>query len=206
MPGAFVETSEVALIVSRVHDIRIGRIRRDISRFPTTHGVPIGEIDRPLITAAGYSYCAVVLLRAIDVIGGSIVGNNMIKLRGWLIILTCPRLATIQGDRYTAIVGSNHAPRILGIYPQSMVVAVGYFDFVETAATVRRSVEVHIQNVDRLLILRIGNDVHVIPGALDKAVTPVNELPSLTAIVGTVKTTILRFDQGIHPLGVGGHS
>src|SRR6266704_3078951 len=88
----------------------------------------------------------------------------MVELRGWLVIFACPGLASVETYRHSAVVENNHATRILGVNPHAMVVAMRNFDFVERVAAIGRSVEIYVGDVDRIGVLRIGDDVHVIPG------------------------------------------
>src|SRR5208337_8096 len=80
--------------------------------------------------------------------------------------------------------------------------AVRNFDLVEVAPTVGGFEELYIQHVQRIGILRIGDDVHVVPRPLKQAVAAVYEIPCVAAIVGTVKAAVFSFDQRVHAFGV----
>src|SRR5439155_24721998 len=94
LSSAFVETSDISLVIPGVNNIGIGRIRRDISGFPTAHRIPVGAPYGSVIIADGDSDRAVVLLCAIHVIRRSGIGNHMVELRRGLIVLSRPGLPT----------------------------------------------------------------------------------------------------------------
>src|SRR5208282_2574502 len=118
-----------------------------------------------------------------------------------------PVLAAIQSDGYAAVVRGDHAPRILGIDPQPMVVAMGNFYFVEEMAAVSGFEGLHIHHIDNVFVFRVGNDVHVIPRTLPQAVAGVDEVPGFAAIIGAIESAvgIARLNQGIDTIGAGPH-
>ena len=130
----------------------------------------------------------------------------MVELRGWLVIFACPGLASIETHRHSTVVGNNHATRILGVNPHAVVVAMRNFDFVERVAAIGRSIEIYVGDVDRIGVLWIGDDVHVIPGTLPIGTIAVDEIPGLAAIVRTIDAAFGCFNEGIHAIRVGGHS
>ena len=44
-------------------------MRRDVARFPSPYRVPVGALDQTVVAAGGDGHSAVVLLRAVDVVG-----------------------------------------------------------------------------------------------------------------------------------------
>src|SRR5438128_930796 len=112
LAGPLVEAGNQALVVAGVHNVRVWRIGRNVTRLSAAYRVPIGTIDGTVVAAAGDSDGAVVLLRAIDVVRRTSIGNYVIELRRRLVILAGPSLATIQTHGYAAIVGNDHATRI----------------------------------------------------------------------------------------------
>ena len=129
----------------------------------------------------------------------------MIELRRRLVIFPRPILAPIQRHSHTTVVRRNHAPRIARIDPQSMVVAVGNFDFIKQMAAVSRLETLHIHDIDHVLISGIGKDVHVIPRPLPQAVARIDEIPSLAAIIRPVEPAIriASLDQSVDAIRVG---
>src|SRR2546425_2414754 len=130
----------------------------------------------------------------------------MVELRGWLIILARAGLAAVETNGNAAFVGNYDASRILGINPHAVIVAVRKFDFVERVTAIGRSVEIYVGDVDRIGVLWIGDDVHVIPGTLPIGTIAVDEIPGLAAIVRTIDAAFGCFNEGIHAIRVGGHS
>src|SRR5207237_9364307 len=116
----------------------------------------------------------------------------MVELRGWLVIFACPGLASIETHRHSAVVGNNHATRILGVNPHAMVVAVRNCDFVERVAAIGRSIEIYVGHVDRIRVLRIGHDVHVLTGALPSAPMSVAVLTRLARVPRALETGPVR--------------
>src|SRR5438132_7583696 len=119
----------------------------------------------------------------------------MVELRGWLVIFACPGLASVETYRHSAVVENNHATRILGVNPHAMVVAVMNFDFVERVTAIGRSVEIYVGDVDRIGVLWIGDDVHVIPGTLPIGPISVNRLPRFSAIIRAIEAAFGRFNK-----------
>ena len=203
LPVAFVVARNDAFIVASVDNVWIRRRGRNIARFSAPNRIPVGTIDCAVVAATRNRDGAVVLLRPVDIIRSTSVGNDVIELRGWLIVFTRPRLSTIEAHGGSAIIGGNHAPRISGINPQAVIVAMRHFDFVEVASAICGLVEIHIHHIDGVRFLRIGNDVHVIPGALLDGPALIHRLPGLAAIIGAIQSALMSFNQGIHAIGVG---
>ena len=127
-------------------------------------------------------------------IGSIGIGDHVIELGSGLVIFASPRLAAIERERDAAVVRRHHAPRILGINPQPVIVSVRNFYFVKAASAVGGLVKINIEEVHRVGILRIGDHVHVVPRPLLKGAVVIDQFPGLTTIVGTVKPTFLGFD------------
>ena len=202
---ALIESSQISLIITGINNVGIRRIWRDVPYFPAAHGIPIGATDRAFIAAAGDGNRAVVLLRAVDVVRRPSIGGDVVELRGRLILLQRPGLAAVKRDSRSAVIRSNHAARVFGINPESVVVAVRNLNLVEGAPTIGRSIEIHVQNVGRVGVLRIGDNVHVVPRTLGEAVVAIHELPSLPTVVRAVEPAFLGFNQRISTLGIGGN-
>src|SRR3989442_1191199 len=187
LAGALVETGNQALVVAGVNNVGVGRIGRDVARFPTAHRIPVGTIDGAVVAAAGDGDGAVVLLRPVDVVRSAGIGNDVIELRRGLIVLARPSFASIQTHSDATIVGNDHAGGIPGINPHAVVIAVWGPDLVEGAPAVGRFIEVHVGDINRVGILRVGDDVHVIPRTLPIRTTVVHQLPGFAAVVGTIE-------------------
>ena len=131
----------------------------------------------------------------------------MVELRRRLVILPSPGLASIQAYGCTAIVTGNHALRIPRIDPQPVIVAMRNLDLVEGTSAVGGLEELHIQDVNRVGILRIGDHMHVVPGPLIQAVTAIHQVPAVSAIVGAIEARIfiLRFNDRVYAIGIRRH-
>ena len=78
-----------------------------------------------------------------------------------------------------------------------------HFDFVEVASTVSGLVEIHIHYVDSVRFLRIGNDVHVVPGTLLDGTALIHRLPGLASVIGAIEAAFMSFNQRIHAIRIG---
>src|SRR5215469_61154 len=202
---SFVIARDQAGVVGRVHDIGFGRIGSDVARFPSPDRIPVRTIDETFVAPGGNGDGAVVLLRAVDVVGRAVVGNHVVELRRGLIILAAPGFAAVEGDGHAAIVGADHAPGISRINPETVIVAVRKLELVEGAAAVSRAVRIHVHHVDRVGILRVSDDVHVVPRTLNETVAAVYELPVVATIIGAIEAALRSFDEGIHSIRVRGY-
>ena len=198
-----VKARDVALIVAGIHNVRVGGIGGNVSRFPAADRVPFVAANRAFIAAAGNRHGGIILLRAVDVVRRPRVGDDVVELRGRLVVLACPGLAAIQADGNAPIVRGDHSFCILRIDPQAVIVAMRNFNFIEVAATIGGLEELHVGDVNSIRILRIGDYVHVVPRALKQAVAAVYEIPSVAAVIGAVESTgFLGFDNRVDSVGV----
>src|SRR5581483_6786815 len=63
----------------------------------------------------------------------------------------------------------------------------------------------HVGDVNRVRRLRIGKDVHVVPGALPVRAIRIDELPVLAAIVGAIESALRRLNQRIDAIRIRGN-
>src|SRR4029453_698003 len=87
------------------------------------------------------------------------------KLRGG-IILFGPGLAAVDRDVSAAVVGLDHALRIVRIDPQVMVITVSRTQLSIGLAAVRRFKETNIEDIDSVAAFRIGKNVSVVNRSL----------------------------------------
>ena len=149
----------------------------------------------PARGAAGGAHGGIVLLRAVDVVGKIVVERHAVELRGGLIVDARPGAAAVVGDVGAAVVALDHALRIVGRDPQIVIVAVRRADGGEGAAAVDRTVHADVERVDCVGVLRVGEDVAVIPGALAQDVLVVDLGPGAAAVVGAEDAAIGGFHQ-----------
>ncbi len=205
LAGVFVIARDVALIIAGVDDQRIARIGRNVAGFAAADGIPILTIDGAIHIAAGNGDGAVVLLRAIDVVREAIICDDVIKLRGGLVVFVGPMSAAIERDGCASIVALNHATGVCGVDPEAVVIAMRDFDFIESVAAVGGLVHFDVEDPDGVGIFGVGDDVHVIPGALGETIVGIDQLPFAAAIIGAIEAAFLGFDESVHAIGVGGH-
>src|SRR5712692_4670196 len=202
LAGAFVETRDVALVGARVDDIRVPRVGRDVAAFASANRIPVGAVNPAGIAHAGGGHGGVVLLRAVDVVGEAVVRDDVVELRGGLVVLARPGFSAVHRDGGAAVVPVDHAPRVGGVDPQGVMVAVRHHQQGELLPAVGGAVGSGIEHIDRVGIRRVSDDVRVIPGALAEAVVVVDAAPFFAAIVGAVQTPLLGFDQRVDPVRV----
>ncbi len=147
----------------------------------------------------------VVLLAAVDVVRELVVGDHAVELRRRLVLLRRPARAAVEADVRAAVVRVDHHVVVGRVDPQVVIVAMRNAHGRERAPSVDRAHERSIEHDDRVLVLRIGKDLHVVPGAsLDRAVLA-QVLPAAAAVVGTIEPAlaVLRLDDRVDAVGVG---
>src|SRR5579884_1467543 len=141
---------------------------------------------------------------AVDVVGRPRVHGDVVHLGGGLVVEARPRHAAVEGDGGPAVVALDHAPRVVRVNPQVVVVAVRDGHVLEDLAAVVRAPQADVEHPDGLGVLRIGDDVHVVPGALAQLALLGELVPVLTAVVGAVHRALLALDDGPDAAGPGG--
>jgi hypothetical protein len=81
------------------------RIGRDVAIFFYADGGPIAKRDFAEVAAAGGADRAALLLAAIDPVGKLVVGDDVIELRGRLVVPRTPGLAVVDADGRALIDG-----------------------------------------------------------------------------------------------------
>ena len=81
-----------------VNQIGMQRIGRDVSIFFDAHRMPIAKSDFAPVAAAGDAGRAAFLLSAVNPVGKLIVGDDVIELRGGLVVPAAPGFAAVDGD------------------------------------------------------------------------------------------------------------
>src|ERR1035438_2080238 len=98
------------------------RIGRYVAVLFYAQGGPVAECDLAEVAAAGGACRAALLLAAVDPVGELIVGDDVIKLRGGLVVPGTPGLAAVHADGCALIEGERDDVGIFGIDPDGMVV------------------------------------------------------------------------------------
>ena len=155
-----------------------------------------------MIAGGGDAYGAVVLLRAVNAIGKIVVRGDVIKLRGWLIHLRGPIFAAIHGNGGAAIVAVDHAIGIIGIDPQTVMVAVRSGDAFERFASIDGTIQPGVGDIDFVGIFRVGPQVREIPGALPEAMIFIDKRPVFAAVAAAIQAALFRFDQRVNNIRI----
>ncbi len=147
----------------------------------------------------------VVLLTAVHPVGKLVVGIDPIELGGRLVLLRRPGPAAVVRDVRPPIVRINNDVRVLGVYPEVVVVPVRHADVLERLPAIDRLQQIGVRNPDHVGILRIGEDFDVVPGARANAPGLVHDLPGLARVFRTIESALrVRLHQRVDPLGVRG--
>ena len=177
----------------RVHDVRIRGIDGLVGAFAARrvlechgrHAIAAGaEIH-------GAAPAADILNRSVGVKRIRRVERDIVELGRGDGLREFPRLPAVLGLIEPAVVGVVEDPRIRGIDPELMVVAMRLVDGRERPARVVRHVQVDAERVDRVLVLRIDADLAEHPpvgsGVVDHEIVVLAGLaPRRAAVVGSV--------------------
>ncbi len=191
--GMVIVAGDLPTVRPCVHDFGIRGIGSDVAAFAAPDVVPIWSVDCAIGASAGDAHGGVVLLRAVNVIRKAIVGGDVIKLRGGLVVNAGPALRAVGGNGGAAVVAVDKALGVCRIDPEAVIVAVRHAQRIKSLAAIVRTVDAGVENVHGVGGFGIGEDVRVVPGALAEAVIVGEKLPVLAAIVGAVDATFLRF-------------
>ena len=160
-----------------------------------TYGTPV----RP----TGNRYSRIVLLSPVDSVRKLIVGDNSVKLRGYLVALSRPRCSSIKRDIRTTIIGIDHYFRIHRIYPQVMLISMWNRYGSESLTSIYRFQEWSIHDVYKIHIIGVSIDLHVIPGT-SLCNTILRYLsPRLTSVIRPIDSTFtFGFYYGIQYISI----
>src|SRR5438067_5513432 len=152
------------------------------------------KIQRAMISGAWSSGRTTVLLRAIDPVRKSIVGDHVIKLAGGLVVPGTPRSAGVARDDCALIAAHDHALRLFRIDPQLVIVVAARRAFPggERCSTVDGLVRGSIRNVNDVGIFWIDAEFAEIPAALPEPAIVRNALPICCAIVRAIQAAVCR--------------
>ena len=197
-----IELRDDAHVAARVHEARIIRIEGGLGALAPAHRIPI--LPRH---AAGAStrdrYRAVILLAPVDVVREAVVRIDAVKLRRRLVPLCRPRLAGVERDVRATVVGVDHDLVVVGIDPEVVRVTVGYRDSVEGSATVDRLHHRGVEDVDRLFVDGVGEDLDVVPRPGPDRPILAHERPRGPRVVRAKESaTRIGLDHREDPIGI----
>ena len=112
-------------------------------------------VDVEIRRARRNSHGRIILLRAVNVIWKIIVGRDAIKLRRRLILFR-PVFAAVERNVRAAVVAFDHSLIIVRRNPQVVIVRVRRADGRKSSAAVNRFMKLHVQNINRVGVLRVG--------------------------------------------------
>src|SRR5690242_17095808 len=159
--GAYVLRLRGGLVVlaslTAVDDVGIERVGRNVAIFLCADGMPVAKGDFAVITAAGGTDGPALLLPAVDPVGKTIVGDDVIELRGRLVVPGTPGFAAVDSERGALVDTEQDDLWIEGIDPDAMViVATGRaFDGCEILAAIGGAIGRSVGDVDDIGIARI---------------------------------------------------
>ena len=197
LAGAAVDPRQQAAVAAGVEDVGVFGIRRDVAA--------LAAADVVELAAAGARHAggAVVLLRAADVIRHVRGGEDVVELRGRK-VLVGPGLAAVDRDVGAAVVALDHAAcGRSGAIHRSWLSPCGTRMLLQRLAAVGRLIERHVEDVDRVLRLRVGVDARVVEGALPDVAVVVHQLPRRARVVRQEHAAVLRLDDRVDAIGVG---
>src|SRR5215471_18073812 len=152
--------------------------------------MPVAFVNRAFIAATLNGYGGVVLLGAINPVVEFVIRRDVVELGRRLVVLRCPSCSAVDCDRGSTVIGFNHALWIRRIDPQFVIVAMRNGQGVEESPAIRRAKNAQVEEVDSVYVLRIGEDVILIPGPHPNRVV-VRHPPSLAVVVRTIESVLL---------------
>src|SRR3974390_1729874 len=103
-----IEACDAAKIGSGINNTGIAWIHGNVAALSSAYGIPIGTIDKTAIASRQYANGGIILLCAVNGIREIVVRCDVVELRGRLIILRGPVLATVYAYGGPAVVGVDH--------------------------------------------------------------------------------------------------
>ena len=192
---------DLAAVAPAPEDLRVARVGLCPAALAAARRVPVGRPDRAAGDGARDRDVAVVLLGAVEPVRKAVVGSEAVELGRRLVVLRAPARAAVERDRRTAVVPLDHPPRVVRVDPEVVVVPVPDPPFLERLPAVRGAPRADVQDVHDVRVLRVGEDVRVVPGALDQLAVLGDAGPFLAAVVGPEEAPLLGLDEGEDPLG-----
>ena len=141
----------------------------------------------------------VVLLGGIDAIGKLIVDVHAVKLGGKLVVNRRPSFSAVIRNTSSTVVSLHHSLRIFRVDPKVVIVSVRSSDFAEISTAVGRFPHLQVCNINSIGVLRISENVAVIPWTVNQITVSGSLHPAFPAVVRAVKSCFFCFDNGPNP-------
>src|SRR5580692_6582250 len=181
-----------------VDQIGMQRIGRHVSIFFGADRMPIAKSDFSPVAAAGDSGRATFLLSAVYPVGKWIVGNDVIELRGGLVVPGAPGFAAVDGGGGALVCGEQNNSRIFGIDPDGVIVvaAGSAFDGGKIHAAIAGAIGGSVADINDVRIF--GRDAHPgeIGAASPDALFMIDALPAFSGVVGAIEAAY--FGRGVN--------
>src|SRR6266446_2789520 len=193
--------------LAAINQIGMQRIRRDVAVFFYTDRGPVAKSNFAKVAAACGSDRAAFLLCAIDPVRKLIIGDDVIELRGRLVVPGTPSLAAIHADGRALVHGDGDDVRVFGIDPDSVVVVAARraFDGGEILARVGGAVGRSVRHIDDIFISRIDAHAAEVVAASIDTFFAIHLLPAFASVIGAIDAAPrLRVHPCIHAVGIAG--
>ena len=178
------------------YDVRIFRMYGDLTALGTSNEIAVREEDRSLFEIpTRRTDRAIVLLRGVQTIRVLVIRVHTVELSRWLIVDRRPGRAPVERNARPSVVPLDHAHGIRRIDPQIVVVSMRGRYFSERAPSVRRLPAFQIQHPYRFRILRVCEDVRVVPGTLKELGGVGGQFPRFPPVVGAIQAPVFRLDD-----------
>src|SRR5271157_610248 len=191
-----------------VDDIRIQRVGRDVSVLFGAHRMPLAKRDLAVVAAARDAHRPALLLAAVDPVWKLVVGDDVVELRGRLVVPGAPGLAVIHADGGALVDGQEDDIGVVGIDPDGVIVVTAgrAFDGRKTLAGVGGAVSGCVGDIHHVAVLGIDADAGEVRAAAVDALLVVDAAPGAAGVVGAIEPAGIPpgFHQGVHPVGVAG--
>ena len=111
---------------------------------------------------------AAVLLGSRRPVREAVIGGDVIKLCGRLVVPGTPRLGAVNGHNCALVAADDHAVWIVRINPELMIIIAARraFDRGPLLAAISRSIDGRVRHVNGISVLRIGGDFLEVPAAI----------------------------------------
>ena len=206
IPAAPVVFRQQRALASRIKQIRIRRMRRDIPALSAAHRVQPAprrtpRIARIPLVLARHAQRRVVLLCPAHVIRHVFRRRHVIQLRR-RVILRRPRLPAVQRNVRPAVVAVDHPQTVIRIDPQIVVIPVRRLQRLIRLPPVRRLEKRRIHHINQILHLRIRVNARIIKGALPHLPVVAHLRPLRAAVVGRINPAVFRLHNRVNPVAV----
>src|SRR5260370_27046379 len=186
------------------------RIGRNIAVFFYPDRRPVAKSNFAKVTAAGGADGAAFLLSAIDPVRKLVVGDDVVELRGRLVVPGTPGLSAIHADGRALVHSDGDDVWVFGINPDGVVVVASRcaFDSREVLARVGGAIGRSVGHIDDIFISWIdAHAAEVVASSID-AFFVIHLLPAFTSIIGAVDAAtffgvdVRSIDPGIHAIRI----